>query len=115
MKLCGHRLKNRLRKMPNYAHRFRTSCASWRINRPKANTSSALFCNVKRDCPEVVNTLEQSRFSMPRNLQLDAHSLGVVFIQFFIITAACQEFAMSPLLDDAALVDDEEKIGVANG
>ena len=50
-----------------------------------------------------------------RNWQLDAHSFGVVFVQFFIITAAGQEFAMSPLFDDAALVDDEEKIGVANG
>ncbi|WP_418450439.1 hypothetical protein, partial [Blautia sp.] len=35
--------------------------------------------------------------------------------QFFIITAAGQEFAVSPLFDDLALIDDEEKIGVTNG
>lgn len=43
------------------------------------------------------------------------HAFGVIFIQFFIITAAGQEFAVSPLFDDLALIDDEEKIGVTNG
>lgn len=43
-----------------------------------------------------------------RMLGLQGHAFGVVFVQFFIVAASCQEFTMGALLDDLAVVYDEE-------